>query len=63
MPGVDNKIFLKHSEVLYRGATLNRACKQNKRQKLIQQSDIFLENAGLCNCCRLIAATIRPAAA
>lgn len=63
MPGVDNKIFLKHSEVLYRGATLNRAYKQNKRQKLIQQNGVFLENASFCNCCRLIAATIRPAAA
>ena len=63
MPGIDNKIFFKHSEVLIKGATQNRAWQQNKRQKLIQQNDVLLENASFCHRCRLIAATIRPAEA
>ena len=61
MPGIDNKIFFQHSEVPEGHATLIRASKHNKCQKLIKQNDILLENARFCASCRLIAATIRPA--
>lgn len=61
MLGIDNKIFLKTFRSEFQAVALITLENYNKCQKLIKQNDIFLENASFCSCCRLIAATIRPA--